>query len=62
MSYSYQYTNKISQFGIVSCSLKIHDPEGILPEYIFPVILNETDLSEEILINIAETKIAELPQ
>ena len=58
MSYSYQYTNKLSQFGMTNYNLKLTDSDGILPEFAVPVIVRDSDLSEELLINIAQNAIS----
>lgn len=58
MSYSYQYTNKLSQFGMTNYNLKLTDSDGILPEFTVPVIVRDSDLSEELLINIAQNAIS----
>jgi hypothetical protein len=59
MSYSYQYTNKLSQFGMTNYNLKLTDSDKILPEFNVPVIVKDSDLSEELLINIAQNTISQ---
>jgi hypothetical protein len=59
MSYSYNYTNKIDQFGMTNFNLKFSDSEGVLPDFSLPVIVRNSDLTEELLIGIAENAISQ---
>jgi hypothetical protein len=59
MSYSYNYTNKIDQFGITNFNLKFSDYEGVLPDFSLPVIVRNSDLTEDLLIGIAENAISQ---
>ena len=59
MSYSYNYTNKIDQFGMTNFNLKFSDSEGVLPDFNLPVIVRNSDLTEELLIGIAENAISQ---
>jgi hypothetical protein len=47
MAYSYQYTEGLKQFNMVHIMLTITDSDGILPEIIAPVILDESQYTEE---------------
>jgi len=47
MAYSYQYNEGLKQFNMVHIMLTIVDLEGILPEMIIPVILDESQYNEE---------------
>ena len=47
MAYSYQYTEGLKQFNMVHIMLNITDSDGILPEIIAPVILDESQYTEE---------------
>lgn len=59
MSYSYNYTNKIDQFGITNFNLKFSDSEGVLPDFSLPVIVRNSDLTEDLLKGIAENAISQ---
>jgi hypothetical protein len=59
MSYSYNYTNKIDQFGITNFNLKLSDPAGVLPDFSLPVIVRNSDLTEDLLRAIAENAISQ---
>jgi hypothetical protein len=47
MSYAYQYTEGLKQFGMVHLILKLTDSDNILPEVIIPIILDDSENNEE---------------
>lgn len=53
MSYAYEYTEGLKQFGMVHLILKLIDSDNILPEVIIPVILDDSENNEENLNKIA---------
>jgi hypothetical protein len=53
MSYAYEYTKLLQQFGIIHLILKLTDSEGIKPESTIPVVLNESEYTDENLVLIA---------
>ncbi len=55
MSYAYEYTEGLKQFGMVHIMLKLIDSDNILPEINIPVILNNSEYSEENISKIANT-------
>ena len=59
MAYSYEYINKLDQFGISIFNLKLTDTDGVLPETIIPVSLKNNEISEERLKLIADSIIEE---
>ena len=58
MPYTYEYMNKISQFGVINYTLKLTDSDGILPEICMPVILSESEDNYDNLNNIANNMIS----
>jgi hypothetical protein len=58
MPYTYEYMNKITQFGVINYTLKLTDSDGILPDLFLPVILSESEDTYENLSNIANNIIA----
>lgn len=59
MSYSYEYINKLEQFGISMFNLKLTDTDGILPDVLVPVSLYKNEISEEKLNKIAKDIISQ---
>lgn len=53
MSYAYQYTEGLKQFGMVHLILKLTDSDNILPEVNIPVVLDDSENNEENLNRIA---------
>ena len=45
MSYAYEYTEGLKQFGMVHLILKFNDSDNILPEITIPVVLDESEYS-----------------
>jgi len=58
MSYAYQYAEGLKQFGMVHLILKLTDSDNILPEVNIPVVLDDSEYTEENLIKIANEIIA----
>jgi hypothetical protein len=58
MPYTYEYMNKITQFGVINYTLKLTDSDGILPEVFLPVILSESEDNYDNLNDIANNMIA----
>ena len=55
MSYAYEYTEGLKQFGMVHLILKLTDSDNILPEVTIPVVLDESEYFEENISKIANT-------
>lgn len=53
MAYGYQYLNEFKQFGIINYTLRLIDDEGVMPNVDIPVIINESELNDNNLENIA---------
>jgi hypothetical protein len=53
MSYAYEYTEGLKQFGMVHLILKLTDSDNILPEVNIPVVLDDSEYHEENLARIA---------
>ena len=45
MSYAYEYTEGLKQFGMVHLILKFTDSDNILPEITIPVVLDNSEYS-----------------
>ena len=54
MPYTYEYMNKITQFGVINYTLKLTDSDGIHSDIFMPVIISEFDDNENNLKNIAD--------
>ena len=55
MSYTYEYTEGLKQFGMVHLILRINNSDNNLPEINIPIILNEVEYKEEKLNQIANS-------
>jgi len=53
MAYGHQYINEFKQFGVISYTLRLIDDEGIMPVANIPIVVRESDLSEQHLEDIA---------
>jgi hypothetical protein len=53
MAYGHQYINEFKQFGVISYTLRLIDDEGIMPIANIPIVVSESDLSEQHLEDIA---------
>jgi hypothetical protein len=57
MPYTYEYMNKITQFGVINYTLKLTDSDGLLPDVFLPVILSESEDNYDNLNDIANNMI-----
>ena len=53
MAYGHQYLNEFKQFGIINYTLRLIDDEGVMLNVDIPVIINESELNDNNLENIA---------
>jgi nitrogen regulatory protein PII-like uncharacterized protein len=58
MPYTYEYMNKITQFGVINYTLKLTDSDGMLPDVFLPVILSESEDNYDNLNDIANNMLA----
>jgi len=58
MPYTYEYMNKITQFGVINYTLKLTDSDGVLEDVFMPVILSESEDNDAVLDSIANGMIA----
>jgi hypothetical protein len=54
MSYAYEYTEGLKQFGMIHLVMKFTDSDNILPEMNIPMVLNDFEYSTENLAKIAD--------
>jgi len=57
MAYSYEYISKVKQLGVVNYTLKLTDDLGVYPDCFIPLILSESECSDENLDRIANEMI-----
>ena len=57
MAYQSNYINKSKQFNIINYTLALTDSQGLMPDIFLPVILEESEDTEENLNRIAQDMI-----
>lgn len=55
MAYGHEYINEFKQFGVISYTLRLIDDEGIMPNVTVPVVIEESNLNEEHMLNVASS-------